>query len=115
LRRGEAWSLGDAPDRFSADGLVIDFEIRQVWLQGKLIELTPTEYNLLAYMARHPRMVLTYRQLITNIWEGREEVTRHGLFVHVSRLRNKIEIDSDEPRFIVTRWGIGYIFMPASD
>jgi PAS domain S-box-containing protein len=115
LRRGEAWSLEDAPDRFSADGLVIDFETRQVWLQGELIELTPTEYNLLAYLARHPRMVLTYRQLITNVWEGRGEVTRHGLFVHVSRLRNKIETNPDEPRFIVTRWGMGYIFMPAQE
>jgi PAS domain S-box-containing protein len=112
LRRGDSWSLETPSDRFSANGLVIDFETRQVWLRGEQVGLTPTEYNLLAYMARHPRMVLTYHQLIASIWEGRSEVTRHGLFVHISRLRKKIEQDPDKPHFIVTRWGVGYMFLP---
>jgi DNA-binding response OmpR family regulator len=112
LRRTDSWSLAEAPDRFSADGMIIDYETRQVWRQGEQVELTPTEYDLLAYMARHPRQVLTYRQLIDRVWEGRGAVTRHGLFVHVSRLRKKIEANPDEPHFIGTRWGVGYIFLP---
>jgi DNA-binding response OmpR family regulator len=111
LRRGESWIMDEKPDRFSAEGLVIDFDTRDVWVRGVRLELTATEFNLLAYMARHPRQVLTYTQLIENIWPDGDG-TRHGLSVHVSRLRKKIERNPKKPSFIGTRWGVGYVFMP---
>jgi two-component system response regulator RegX3 len=111
LRRGETWAVEEKTDRFTADGLTIDFDQGEVYVRGRRIELTATELALLTYMARRPRRVLTYRQLLDELWpEG--DGTRHALSVHVSRLRAKIEPDPGEPRFIGTRWGIGYVFNP---
>ncbi|MDX1435589.1 MAG: response regulator [Anaerolineales bacterium] len=111
LRRGESPAPAREKDRFSARGLIIDFETRQAWLGGDELVLTPTEYRLLAYLARNPRRVLTYGQLIDNVWGG-DGVSRRGLFAHVSRLRNKLGADHNQPQFIATKWGVGYIFLP---
>jgi len=73
--------------------------------------LTPTEFDLLAYLIRNRRQVLTYEQLIDHLWGLSGEGTRHSLFVHISRLRAKIEENPKEPRFIQTRWGVGYSFV----
>jgi len=97
---------------FDKAGLRINFDTREVWAHGERLELTPIEYRLLVYMANHPRQVLAYGRLIGQIWDSPEAGSRHGLFAHISRLRQKIEANPEEPEFICTRWGIGYIFMP---
>jgi DNA-binding response OmpR family regulator len=56
--------------------------------------------------------VLTYDQLIEHLWDSSAEGSRHSLFVHISRLREKIEQDIKNPQILQTRWGVGYIFMP---
>ncbi len=112
LRRGKGWGEGEERDRFSAEGLLIDFDARDVWQRGKHLELTPTEFELLSYLVQHQGQVLTYDQLVEHLWGLGTGRTRHDLFVHISRLRKKIEPKPKEPRFIVTRWGIGYVFMP---
>jgi PAS domain S-box-containing protein len=108
-RRRTFWKEPEM-DILNIDGLLINFDSRQVWSRGKLISLTPTEFNLLAYLARHPGQVLTYQQLLDHIYHGEEKRTRQDLFVHISRLRKKIEPAPNEPRFILTRWGVGYMF-----
>ena len=109
LRRGEPSKSEDQPERFSTNGLLVDFETREVWVRGKKATLTATEFDLLAYLIRHPRQVLTYDQLINAIWSGGEG-TRHALSVHLSRLRKKVERDPKDPVLIGTRWGVGYMF-----
>jgi PAS domain S-box-containing protein len=111
LRRGETWITDDEELRFSEEGLLIDFDSREVWLRGEGIDLTPTEFDLLAYLIRNRGQVLTYSQLVEHIWGLDRGRNRHDLFVHVSRLRGKIELNPKEPRYIVTRWGVGYMFM----
>jgi PAS domain S-box-containing protein len=111
LRRGEAWQAEEERDRFRAEGLLIDFGAREAWFRGEGINLTPTEFNLLAFLVRNRGQVLTYDQLIEHLWGLTGERTKHDLFVHVSRLRAKIEPDPKDPRFLRTRWGVGYIFM----
>lgn len=113
LRRGETWSVEPDVRRLESGDISIDLDIKSVSVRGEPVELTPTEYDLLVYMARHPRQVLTYGQLIEQLWESHEKGTRHGLFVHISRLRKKIEVDPLHPRSIRTRWGKGYIFTPS--
>ena len=98
---------------FEAQGLRINFDSQLVWRHGEPIDLTPTEYTLLTYMVHHRRQVLPHRQLIEHTWEATEKGSRRGLFVHISRLRDKLEDDPDHPELIVTRWGVGYIFMPS--
>lgn len=111
LRRGKSWSAPE-PDRVSVDGLLINFDAREVFLRGSQLDLTPTEFNLLSYLAKHHRQVLTYDQLLEYLYDARPERSRHDLFVHISRLRKKIEPDPEKPHFIQTKWGVGYIFAP---
>lgn len=111
LRRRPANETESQTNSFSAGGLTIDFDTRDAWLNGEQLDLTATEFDLLAAFARHPRQVLTYDQLIDSIWPDGDG-TRRGLFVHVSRLRSKIEADPKQPKFIATRWGVGYVFLP---
>ncbi len=98
--------------RFSAHGLVIDFETHEVWLDGKNLFLPRTEYEILEYLAQHRNQLLTYEQIIESINVLMVENNRNALYVHISRLRKKIEPDPQNPIYITTRWGIGYIFMP---
>jgi DNA-binding response OmpR family regulator/signal transduction histidine kinase len=108
-RRRTSWKEPEM-DILNVNGLLINFDAREVWSRGELLSLTPTEFNLLAYLARHAGQVLTYQQLLNHIYRGEGSRKRSDLFVHISRLRKKIEPDPDEPRFILTRWGVGYMF-----
>ena len=112
LRRGESKIDTKGRDRLSMNGLLIDFDSHDVWLRGDHLNLTPTEFDLLSYLARHQGQVLTYDQIVDHVWDLDTGKTRHDLFVHISRLRKKIEPKPGTPRFIVTRWGIGYVFNP---
>lgn len=112
LSRRRELAAEDKQAGLNVDGLTIDYEARRVWLAGRTVELTPTEYELLAYLAQHRGQVLTYQQLLEHLYGSRVERSRHDLFVHVSRLRKKIETNPDDPEFIQTRWGVGYVFSP---
>jgi PAS domain S-box-containing protein len=114
LRRRSTEQIEPEPDRFSAAGLLIDYAAQEVWHHGKRLQLTPTEFDILAYLSQHKRQVLTYDQLVDHIWGADSGRSRHDLFVHVSRLRKKIETDPKDPQLIQTRWGVGYIFSPQS-
>jgi DNA-binding response OmpR family regulator len=111
LRRGDVWAE-EGPDRFSAQGLLINYDSQEVWLSDRKIELTPTEFNLVSYLSKNKGQALTYELLLNHLYGMGKVRNRHDLFVHISRLRKKIEPDPKEPSFIVTRWGIGYVFMP---
>ena len=88
--------------------LSLDLSTREVSIEGKPISLTPKEYDLLQLFAEHPKYVFTYEQLLEKFWEGIGD--KHTIRVHLSRLREKIEADPNEPKFIVNVWGIGYRF-----
>lgn len=111
LRRGKEWAEVE-PERLSVDGLLVNYDAREVWLRGEKVDLTPTEFSLLSHLARHQGQVLTYEQLLEFLYDARPERNRHDLFVHISRLRKKIEPDPEEPHFIRTKWGVGYLFGP---
>jgi PAS domain S-box-containing protein len=109
LRRKGSF-LEEERDQLSSGGILINFDSQEVWSHGKYVELTPTEFNLFAYLARNEGQVLTYDQLLDHLYGPDEERKRHDLFVHISRLRKKLEPDPDDPRYILTRWGVGYMF-----
>lgn len=112
LRRRERWGRTEAePGPLRADGLTIDEARREARLNGRPIELTPTQFELLVHLARHRGQVLTHQQLIEHLWP-QGGGNRHALFVHINRLRDKLEPDPDQPQYIVTRWGVGYAFLP---
>lgn len=88
--------------------LVIDVSAHQVYLDGEPEQLTVREFELLRLLAEHPHHVFTREQLYTRLWG--EFGDRHTVTVHVGRLREKIEVDPSDPRYIITVWGVGYRF-----
>lgn len=80
---------------------------------GKRIHLTPTEFNILAYLVTHADRVVTHDLLLQAIWPDRFGPEPHYLHVYVSQLRRKLEPNPAEPRFILTELGIGYRFRTA--
>jgi DNA-binding response OmpR family regulator len=94
------------------DGLTIDPVTRLVTVRGREIELTATEFNLLWFMANHPRQVFSRDQLLENVWGFSEYVDPSTVTVHIRRLREKIEADPGQPAWLLTAWGIGYRFEP---
>ncbi len=97
---------------FQKDDLQIDLAHRNVHSQGKLVALTPTEYDILRILVQHAGKVLTHDQLIRSIWGGEEaanhEEDAHLLRVNVSNLRHKLEPDPSRPHYIITEPGVGY-------
>jgi len=67
---------------------------------------------LLVYLSRQGRQIIPYEQLLEHVWEGPEKGTRQGLFVHVRRLREKIEEEPKNPLILSNKWGVGYVFNP---
>jgi|GEM_PF-311891 len=112
LRRSVNARRPISPDIFQSNLMRIDYSSRQVWIRGKPVDLTPIEYNLLVFMSRQGKQIMPYEQLLESVWEGPEKGTRQGLFVHVKRLRDKIEVDPKQPQIISNKWGVGYIFNP---
>lgn len=86
----------------------INLSAREVVVDGKHVVLTPKEYELLRLFAEHPRHVFSYEQLLAKFWDGIGD--RHTIRVHLSRLREKIESDPNQPKYLLNVWGVGYRF-----
>jgi two-component system KDP operon response regulator KdpE len=80
-------------------GLVIDFSLRRVMVEGNEVRLTPTEYEILKFMARNVGRVLTHRQLLKAVWGNVDYSDTHYIRVYVGQMRRKIEKDPARPRF----------------
>jgi DNA-binding response OmpR family regulator len=112
LKRSPRSTENFISDIFHSGSIRINYATRQVWKSGSPLDLTPIEYNLLVYLSRHSKQIMTYEQLLNQVWEGPEKGSRQGLFVHVRRLRKKIESDPEHPQIIRNKWGVGYVFDP---
>ncbi|HLH26718.1 MAG TPA: response regulator transcription factor [Chloroflexota bacterium] len=110
LRRARYAESPTAEPIFQHGDLAIDFARHAVSRGGEPVDLTPTEYKLLVQLARHAGRVLVPAELLTAVWgpEYRDE-TQH-VRLYVSRLRRKIEPDPEQPRYVLTKAGIGYLF-----
>jgi two-component system KDP operon response regulator KdpE len=93
---------------FSLEGLIVDLAHRRVTSQGREVQLTPTEYDLLRVLVLNAGKVLTHRQLLRQVWGLGYEDEMHLLRVNISNLRRKIEPEPSRPYFIVTEPGVGY-------
>jgi DNA-binding response OmpR family regulator len=93
---------------FDGGRLVIDPASYQVSSQGQEVDLTPIEHKLLLYLAINAGRVLTYEQILNNVWGPGYEDSLTNLKVYVRRLRTKIEADPGDPQYILTQWGVGY-------
>ena len=110
LRRTTLWNEHPEPAFYSYD-LVIDFARHKVTLSGREVNLTATEYRLLSYLARNADRVVTPDQMLERVWGENYVGETHLLQVNVARLRHKLNDDTRNPRYILTRPGIGYMMM----
>ena len=114
LLRRAAGATSAAPV-FVAGDLSVNFDRREVSLEGQLVKLTPTEYDLLKYMIEHAGKVLTHRMLLQEVWGQAYGDQAQYLRVFVGQLRKKIEKHPGRPRFILTDPGVGYRFCTDTD
>lgn len=108
-------AVQDVPAALVEEGdFYINPESRVVRVRGKEVHLTPKEFELLMFMARHPNKVLTHRVLLNAVWGGASVQQPEYLRVFINQLRKKIE-SGDPPRYILTDPWVGYRFQPAGD
>jgi DNA-binding response OmpR family regulator len=110
LRRPRA-GAGAGGDRLAVrrlGGLVLDSAAREVRLDGRVVELTRIEFDLLAALAARPRVALTRGQLLQLVWGPSWFGDDHVVDVHISKLRQKLGEDSQAPRYLRTVRGVGY-------
>lgn len=113
LRRTHGQTGPEAGERpYHFPQLTIDPNTRLVTVRGETVELTATEFNLLYFMAAHPRQVFKRDQLLERVWGFSEYVDPSTVTVHIRRLREKIEADPSNPTWLLTVWGVGYKFDP---
>jgi two-component system KDP operon response regulator KdpE len=93
---------------FTVGDLSIDMARRQVHLAGADVKLSPKEYALLQYLARHAGKVVTHEQMLRELWGDNHIEDAHYLRIFMRKLRHKVERDPTQPRYIVTELGIGY-------
>ncbi len=110
LRRSEPSPDHETP--IDLGWLVIDSGARRVTVRGEEVQLTQREFDLLAFLARHPGHVFSRNQLMDSVWQYSFYTDTSTVTVHVRRLRAKIEADPAEPQHLQTVWGVGYRFQP---
>lgn len=115
LRRTEAATAAPRGLLVVDDHLSIDFDEREVVVAGQRIQLRPTEYRLLYHLVQNAGRTLSYETLLARVWghEYREEI--HYVHLYVTYLRQKIEPDPQNPRYIITKRGVGYSFAPLTN
>ena len=112
LRRYKMWG-GSAPeddgDTLVNGGLVLDRRQRMAVVEGKEVKLTATEYKILEFLMEHKGQVFPAEQIYENVWnELATFAVENTVMVHIRHIREKIEIDAKNPKYIKVVWGIGY-------
>jgi DNA-binding response OmpR family regulator len=110
LRRAETDVVPQ--ESISYDGLIVDSATRDVTRDGNPLRLTAREFDLLWFLASHPRRVFSREHLMRRVWGYSAALDTGTVTVHMRRLREKIEDDPSHPRHLETVWGVGYRFAP---
>jgi two-component system KDP operon response regulator KdpE len=91
--------------------LKIDFDRREIWLEGKLVKLRPTEYRLLYHLVQNAGWVVSHDQLLQKVWGYEYRDEPHYVRLYINYLREKLEKDPANPVYILTERGVGYRFV----
>ena len=110
LRR-RRMDASDSDQKLDFPGLTIDLLRRQVWAGEENVYLTATEFEILTFLASHPGQVFSRQQIMEQLWDGYYFGDAHSTVVHIQHIREKIEPDSQKPRYIHTVRGTGYKFV----
>ena len=111
LRRAESGSAPASSEIVVDDNLKLDFDRHEVYVRGKLVQLRPTEFRLLYHLATNPGVVLTHETLLSRVWGPEYRDASHYVRLYINYLRQKIEDDPANPKYILTERGVGYKFV----
>lgn len=101
-------AMGEGQGRLVSGGIELNLKSREAYLDGELLSLTPTEYEILKLLLQHPGEVLSPKDIYRNVWKEAPLGAEGTVAVHIRHLREKIEINPSEPRYIKVVWGQGY-------
>jgi len=93
---------------YKSGELIIDDNLKNVTVEGKEVKLTPTEYNILKFLTKNKGIVYSIEQIYQNVWEDEAYGAENIIAVHIRHIREKIEINPKEPKYLKVIWGIGY-------
>jgi two-component system KDP operon response regulator KdpE len=111
LRRTETTAASTHGMIVVDDRLKLDFDRREVWVEGQLVKLRPTEYRLLYHLVQNAGWVITHDQLLAKVWGYEYRDEPHYVRLYINYLRQKIEKDPANPQYILTERGVGYRFV----
>ncbi len=111
LRRAEGPGAGMHGLIEVDDRLKIDFDRREIWLEGKLVKLRPTEYRLLYHLVQNAGWVISHDQILAKVWGYEYRDEPHYVRLYINYLRQKLEKDPADPKYILTERGVGYRFV----
>lgn len=89
-------------------GLIINVEEHKCLLYDKVVDLTPTEFDIVLYLAQHKGKVVSSEELFENVWKEKYYDSNNTVMVHIRRIREKLHENTKKPKFIKTIWGVGY-------
>ncbi len=101
-------SMNNSTNVYKTGGLVVDDEQKTVSLDGEAVAMTPTEFGILSFLAKNAGKVYSIEQIYENVWNEPAYNPENTVAVHIRRIREKIEINPKEPRYLKVVWGIGY-------
>ena len=110
LRRAEA-AAQPTSEIVVDENLRIDFDRHEVYVRGQQVQLRPTEFRLLYHLATNPGVVLSHETLLSRVWGPEYRDASHYVRLYINYLRQKIEEDPANPRYILTERGVGYKFV----
>ncbi len=93
---------------YSVGALCVDDDAKEVRVEGEIVKLTPIEYQILLLMMKHPGRVFSTQQIYESIWNEDAYGAENTVAVHIRHIREKIEINPKEPRYLKVVWGVGY-------
>lgn len=95
-------------DYFATGGLSLDDERKEVRVDGEVVKLTPIEYQILLFLLKNQGIVFSISQIYEHIWKEEAYAAENTVAVHIRHIREKIEINPKEPRYLKVVWGVGY-------
>jgi two-component system KDP operon response regulator KdpE len=111
MRRARPLSEQELIRRYADGYLTVDLENRRVTVTNRRVNLTPTEYRLLIYLIRNAGKVLSFTQILENVWGEEYRDSPNYVHVYISHLRQKLERDPHNPQYFVSEHGTGYQFL----
>lgn len=101
---------GMGEDQFSVGDITLDLVQKKLYVRGELVRLTATEFKIMQLMMAHPGRVFPAEEIYERVWDSDAYAVENTVMVHISRIREKIEMNPRKPEYLKVVWGIGYVF-----